>query len=131
MRHFSRRDFLASTTVAVASAVAHGAVSTSSRAAEIVRKPSPLPIVIFSKVYQELNLNFEDAAALTSEAGLNGVDSPVRPRGEILPERVADDLPRYAAILKKRGLTLPLLTTAILSPASPHAEEILRIAKKV
>jgi sugar phosphate isomerase/epimerase len=40
-------------------------------------------------------------------------------------------LPQYAAALNKRGLQLPLLTTAILSVSSPHAEEILRTAKKL
>ena len=90
-----------------------------------------LPIVVFSKVYQELKLNFEDAAALTAEAGMDGIDCTVRPGGEILPEHAARELPRYAAALKKRGLQLPLLTTAITSVSSPHAEEILRTAKKL
>jgi hypothetical protein len=90
-----------------------------------------LPIVIFTKVYQSLNLGFEEAASLTAEASLSGVDSPVRPAGEVLPEKVADDLPRYAEALRKHGLSLPLLTTAIISPSSPQAEEILRTAKKL
>ena len=67
-------------------------------------------IVLFSKVYQELNLNFDDAADLTREAGLQGLDVPLRPGGEVLPERASEDLPRYAEALKKRGLRLPLLT---------------------
>jgi L-ribulose-5-phosphate 3-epimerase len=87
------------------------------------------PIVVFSKVYQELKLSFEDAAAVTAEAGLDGVDPPVRTGGEILPERVTQDLPRYAEILRRQKLRMPLITSGITSTSSPHAEEVLRTAK--
>jgi sugar phosphate isomerase/epimerase len=89
------------------------------------------PIVVFTKVCQTLKLSFEDVAAVTAEAGLDGVDCPVRPGGEIEPERAAEELQRYAETLKARHLGVPLLTTAITRPSSPHAEEILRTAKKV
>jgi len=89
------------------------------------------PLVVFTKVYQTLKLSFSDSAALTEKAGLNGVDVPVRPGGEIEPERATDELPRYAEALRTRHLTMPLLTTAILSPSSPHAEDILRTARKL
>jgi len=89
------------------------------------------PVVVFSKIYQELKLNFEEAAALTAEAGLDGIDCPVRDGGEVLPERVADDLPRYAEALRKHGLSMPLLTTGITSTSSPHAEQILKTGKRL
>lgn len=88
------------------------------------------PIVVFSKVYQTLKLNFDEAADVTAEAGLEGVDCPVRPGGEILPENVAEQLPRYAGALQKRRLGMPLLTTAITSLDSPNTEGILRSAKR-
>jgi L-ribulose-5-phosphate 3-epimerase len=88
------------------------------------------PIVVFSKVYQELKLNFEDSAEVTAEAGLAGVDPTVRPAGEVLPERVADDLGQYAEALRKHRLQMPLLTTAITSTSSPQTEQILNAAKK-
>jgi sugar phosphate isomerase/epimerase len=91
---------------------------------------SACPIVVFSKIYQELNLNFESSAALTAEAGLDGIDCPVRPGGEILPERAAEDLPRYAEILGRKQLKLHLVTSGITGVASPYAEPILRAAKK-
>lgn len=121
----TRRDFL--TRAAVLSSAAAGLPSQVFAAPE-----SKLPpIVVFSKVYQELKLSFDDAAALTAQAGLDGVDPPVRPAGEVLPERVAEDLPRYHALLQKRGLSMPLITTAITSTATPHAEEILKTAKRL
>lgn len=124
----SRREFLERMLLS-ASATALGAGSNSKvRGAEISAAP---PVVVFTKVYQELNLGFEDAAAVTAEAGLNGIDCPVRPGGEILPERVAEDLPKYVETLRRRGLSLPLLTTAITSVTSPQAETIVRTAKKL
>lgn len=90
-----------------------------------------LPIVVFSKAYQPLKLTFEEAAEFTAESGLDGVDPPVRPDGEIRPERVAEELPLYVEALRKRGLRMPYLTTAITSTSSPHAETVLRTAGKL
>jgi sugar phosphate isomerase/epimerase len=123
----SRREFIGKTALSV------GALALSPYAVPSVagaEKLSP-PIVVFSKVYQTLSLNFDDAAAVTSEAGLDGVDPPLRPGGEILPERTTEDLSRYVEAMRKRKLQLPLLTTAIVNTSSPHAEEILRTAKKL
>jgi sugar phosphate isomerase/epimerase len=119
----SRRQFLAQATIlAAGAAVCRGAGPT----------PGPgefkPPLVVFSKVYQELKLGFEEAAELTAAAGLDGVDCPVRPGGEILPERAAQDLPRYAQALRKRKVDLLLLTTGILGPETPYARDVLNTA---
>jgi len=127
VNQLSRRDFIARALVASSSAALCRGDVLLARTDESVS----LPIVVFSKVYQELGLGFDASAALTAEAGLNGIDCTVRPGGEILPEHAVRELPQYAAALSKRGLQLPLLTTAILSVSSPHAEEILRTAKKL
>jgi len=86
---------------------------------------------VFSKIYQELKLDFDAAAEVTAQAGLDGIDCPVRDGGEILPEHAAEQLPRYAEALQKRKLQIPLLTTGITSPSSPHAETVLRTARKL
>ncbi len=106
-------------------------------AAAGVRRPAfgagawPPPVVVFSKVYQEIKLDFESAAALTAAAGLAGIDCPVRPGGEIEPGRAADDMPRYAEALRRRGVAMRLLTTGIVGTDSPHAETILRTARQL
>jgi L-ribulose-5-phosphate 3-epimerase len=123
----SRRDFINCGLAASSAMTLYGGDVFSSLAAE----GAVPPIVVFSKVYQELKLSFDDAAAVTAEAGLDGVDCPVRPGGEILPEHASEEMPKYVAALGKRGLKMPLLTTAITSPSSPHAEEILRTARKL
>src|SRR5207244_12749299 len=68
--------------------------------------------------------------ALTEEIGLDGIDCPVRPGGQVLPERATDDLPHYAEALHKHARKLLLLTTAILNPTSAHAETILHLAQQ-
>lgn len=123
----SRRDFIARTALASSAAALCGAGAFPAVAAE----QWPPSVVVFSKIYQDLKLNFEDAAALTAEAGLDGIDCPVRPGGEILPEHAAAQMLEYAAALKKRGLQMPFVTTGITSVASPHTEEILRTAKQL
>src|SRR5882672_12072472 len=86
-----RREFVAKSIMATSGAAIAPGVSFRASAAE----KTSIPIVVFSKVYQTLKLTYEEAAALTTEAGLDGVDCPVRPAGEVLPERATEDLPRY------------------------------------
>ncbi len=127
MNKLSRRDFIAKTLAASSTAALCG----SSALPALAEAKSAPAIVVFSKVYQALKLNFDEAAAVTAEAGIEAIDCPVRPGGEILPEHVTAELPQYAEALRKRGLQLPLLTTAITSVSSPHTEDILRAAKKL
>jgi sugar phosphate isomerase/epimerase len=105
-------------------------LETAARCSLAASAPLP-PIALFSKVYQELQLSFDEAADVTAAAGLDGIDCPVRPGGEVLPERVAEDLPRYAEALAKRDAKVLLLTTAIVNATSPHAETVLRTARKL
>src|SRR2546423_15191346 len=93
---FSRREFIMKTALFSATAVAGGGMLSAVGA----EKFAP-PIALFSKVYQTLKLNFDDAAAVTAEAGLDGIDPPVRPDGEVLPERVEEDLPNDNDALRK------------------------------
>ena len=122
----SRRDFLTRSALAAAGTLA----CAQSAPLALAQQKDPLPIVVFSKVYQTLNLSYEDAAAITAEAGLDGVDVPLRPKGEVEPERVKEDLPRYIEALKKRNLSMPLIATAITGISSPHAEAVLRMARR-
>ncbi len=123
----SRRQFL-SRTATLASAAALGDLGSAPMFAAGL---SSQPIVVFSKVYREAKLSLEDSVDLTAEVGLDGLDCPVRPNEQVLPERVKDDLPRYVELLRKRNLQMPLLTTAIFSPQSPYTNDILSTAKRL
>ena len=122
----SRRDFLGELTACGATLAASGLPALGAEQSGVTP-----PIVVFSKIYQELNLNFDRAAELTALAGLAGVDCPVRGGGEILPEHATEQLPQYAEILGRRQLQIKLLTTDITSVSSPHAETVLRAAQKL
>jgi sugar phosphate isomerase/epimerase len=126
-RDFSRRDFIRAASLASAAALAGENTAWSG----LDTTGFLPPIAVFSKVFQELKLDFEASAALTAEAGLDGIDCAVRPGGEILPERAKDEMPQYAAALKKHGSRMLLLTTGITGPASPHAESVLRAARQL
>ncbi len=122
----SRREFLTRSAIASA-AVAAGATLPGVHAAGAAMPR--YPIIAFSKPFQ--SLNYSDTADVVAEVGFDGIECPVRPKGQVEPERVADDLPRLVEALKKRGKEVTMLTTAITSPAQPHAERVLRTAAQL
>ena len=86
----------------------------------------PWSINLFSKHLQFLG--YDEMAEASAESGLDGVDLSVRPGGHVLPENVERDLPLAAKAVKKAGLGLPMMTTAITDPEDPVTEKILQIA---
>ncbi len=124
--HWSRRKFLKRSALL--------GTSTILTSPSVFAAPSPIPhrkIVVFSKVYQTLKLSYEQSSDLTAEAGLDGIDCPVRAGGEVLPERVEEDLPRYAKALALRKVHMPLIVTGIIGVDSPSAEIVLRTARRL
>jgi sugar phosphate isomerase/epimerase len=83
-------------------------------------------IAIFSKHLQWLDIPAMADAA--KEAGFQAIDLTVRPGGHIEPERAPVELPRAAEEIRKRGLELAMITTAIQSVETPHADAVLRAA---
>lgn len=78
-----------------------------------------------------LFLNYEDTADFFAELGFDGVEAAVRPGGHVLPERVEEDLPKFVAALRRRGLELTILTSGISRVDQPHAEKTLRTAAQL
>ncbi len=62
--------------------------------------------------------------------GVDGLDLTVRPRGSVLPETVAEDLPLVAEMARKNGLLLEMMVSNITSAKTPHAKNVLKIAAK-
>jgi sugar phosphate isomerase/epimerase len=66
--------------------------------------------------------------------GFDGVDLPVRPAtgrlpaGRVLPERARADLAGVIDALGTYGLSVPMLTTAIVNADEPYAEDIVSVA---
>jgi sugar phosphate isomerase/epimerase len=89
-------------------------------------KRPKLKLSIFSKHLQWAP--YDEMAAFAAGAGFDGVDITVRAGGHVLPERVADDLPRAVEAVRKAGLDVPMITAGIVDASSPHAESILKTA---
>jgi sugar phosphate isomerase/epimerase len=83
-------------------------------------------IHVFSKHLQWLD--YRALAETIAATGFDGVDLPVRPAGHVLPERVHDDLPRAVEAMRKVGLTVDMITTAIDKARDAHTEHILKTA---
>ena len=120
MNPLTRREFLATSTLA-AGALALGVQPA--RAASQQR----FPIIGFTKPFQKLGC--DETADVAAQAGWEGIELPLRAKGQIEPERVEEELPKMHAALEKRGLSIGLITTDIVNPATPHAEKVLRTAK--
>lgn len=83
-------------------------------------------IHVFSKHLQWLD--YRGMAETAAEIGFDGVDLTVRPRGHVSPERVEDDLPRAVEAVKRAGLRVEMITSAINDPRDKHTEPILKTA---
>ncbi len=79
-----------------------------------------------------IGLSYDEIATLGAEAGFNGVESPIRPKGHIEPGKVVDELPKYIEALKKQGLEMTIMTSGINEVSKEQrTEEVLRTAAKL
>jgi len=110
----TRRDFLATLTVG--------------QAVPPVGSSQP-QLCIFSK--HLANLNWDQLGKTTGELGFHGVDLTVRAKGHVLPERVAEDLPRAVERIRAHGVTVPMITTELLQASHPTARPIFSTAGRL
>jgi sugar phosphate isomerase/epimerase len=88
-------------------------------------RPRPV-LCLFSK--HAAKLNYAELGKFAREANYDGIDLTVRPGGHVLPERVADDLPKAAAAIASAGAKLPMITTGLTDPRTPESIATLRTA---
>lgn len=118
-RAFVTKATLATALTAVAPHLSRAAAPTANR----------FKIIAFSKPFAQMNP--EETADLVAEVGWDGIECPVRAKaGQILPERVEEDLPKMVEALKKRGKEVTMITTEI-TKIDPLAEKVLRTAAKL
>ncbi len=84
---------------------------------------------LFSKHLPKMN--WQKLGQTVKKLGFGGVDLTVRPQGHVLPERAAEDLPNAVTAIRAEGLTVPMITTGLLSAADPTAKPILQTAGKL
>lgn len=81
----------------------------------------------FTKALQ--HLSYEDCAKVIAKLGFDGVESAVRPKGQVESERVADDLPRLINALQAEGLKMTVMTSALSEVSEEQfTEKVLRTA---
>lgn len=122
----SRRSFIKKTVLAGSILPI---VNAKAMAAPVVgRKADKLKVHVFSKHLQFLN--YADMADAAKEIGFDGVDLTVRPKGHVLPERVADDLPKAVEAIRKAGLEHTMITTAVQDASDSTDQKIVETAGK-
>lgn len=88
------------------------------------------PTLCFFSKHLE-NLNYDQLGKAVRDAGFGGVDLTVRPKGHVLPERVAEDLPRAYEAIRSHGLSVPMISTGLVSASDPAARPTLKTAAKL
>jgi sugar phosphate isomerase/epimerase len=122
-RELSRREFVAGAAL-MGAAAALAPVALSAEAAARKR----FKILVFTKPFQTLGAN--ETADLVARIGWDGVELPVRKGGQVLPEKVEDDLPKFVEALRGRGRELAIATTDVTS-LTPLNEKVLRAVSKL
>jgi sugar phosphate isomerase/epimerase len=123
----SRRDFLAKGALAAgAGALALGPVVSMAGGADA---PPRFALIGFSKPFQKYTP--AQTAELVDTVGWDGIEIPVRAKGQIEPERAPDELPKFAEALRRQKRDIYLLATDITSLKTPHAETVLRAMAKL
>jgi sugar phosphate isomerase/epimerase len=123
---WSRRDFIGTAAAGAVGLVA-GRSTADGRSAPAA--PGSVTLSVFSKHLQ--HLDYRALAETIAEAGFDGIDLTVREGGHVLPERVRDDLPKAVEAAHVSGLSVPMITTTIVSARDPHAEAVLATAGRL
>ena len=84
------------------------------------------PLCLFSKHLPMLEA--QPLARALKSLGFAGIDLTVRPGGHVIPERAAEDLPRFLKTVRDEGVEVPMITTALVSASETTARPILATA---
>jgi L-ribulose-5-phosphate 3-epimerase len=104
-------------------------LSAAAGAAALQAAPSRPVLCFFSKHLQDMN--YDQVGKSLHDAGFDGVDLTVRPKGHVLPERVTEDLPRAYEAIRSHGLQVPMISTELLSASDPAARPTLQTAARL
>ena len=93
---------------------------------ENIEAEKKYPINFFTKPLDKYGNDF--MIDTLKMGGVDGLDLTVRPKGSVLPEKVAEDLPVVAEMAKNNGLFLEMMVSNITSDKTPYAKNVLKIA---
>ena len=75
--------------------------------------------------------SYVEVARMLKQLGVAGPDLTVRRGGLVSPDNVTEQLPKAMAAFRDQGLTIPMITTNILSASEPQTRPILSSAAKL
>lgn len=122
--NYSRKDFIKLSALGISAIPLLGFDTPLSALRD--KKADTLNVHLFSKHLQFLDYN--DMSEAAAEMGFNGLDLTVRPKGHVLPERVAEDLPKAVTSMKSHGLSPLMMTTEVTDAKDPRQELVLKTA---
>jgi L-ribulose-5-phosphate 3-epimerase len=88
-------------------------------------------ICLFTDHLDDFGYSYADVARMLKQLRIAGPDLTVRPGGLVLPERVAEDLPKAVAAFRDAGLAVPMISTGLTSANDPAANATLSTAGKL
>jgi sugar phosphate isomerase/epimerase len=132
----NRRKFLGvATPIAASALIARRSCAASNEADDSrgVKRAVPLAdrICLFTDHLDDFGYSYADVARMLEQLKIAGPDLTVRPGGLVLPERVAEDLPKAVAAFREAGLTVPMISTGLTSASDPAAAATLSTAGKL
>jgi len=77
------------------------------------------------------DLSYADLARVIRKLGFQGIEGTVRPGGQVLPERVEEDLPKLMEALQGEKLEMTIMASGIHRADDPLSEKTLRLASKL
>jgi sugar phosphate isomerase/epimerase len=127
MKSISRRSFVQA---AAGTALAFAPFDSLTLAQGQRRKAGfPGTLCFFSKHLPRMN--GRELGRTLKAMGFEGVDLTVRPGGHVDPKRVTSDLPVFADAIRNEGLSVPMITTELLTDADPVAQPTLETAARL
>jgi sugar phosphate isomerase/epimerase len=123
----TRADFLRGTVATGVGATIGGALPFTASAAQSIPQPVGGQPVVSAFIRAVLGMDMPTLAKFLNDAGFDGAEVPVRANlSYIRPDQVAEQLPRLADALARRGKRIYCVTSDILSADAPHAETIVK-----
>lgn len=107
-------------------AVASGLVRAQDSPAQQADAPEDWPIVLFEKPVQALS--YQEIADEVAQMGLRGLEATIRPKGHILPENAAKEIPSMMKALEAAGLDTVIAATRFIN-ATPETSDFLKILR--
>ncbi|MBL7971630.1 MAG: sugar phosphate isomerase/epimerase [Prolixibacteraceae bacterium] len=116
-----RRRFIQTTGLSVAGLSLSGSTwGTSEANGKTVKRP----LCVFTKCLQFLTM--DEMGEVLAQLGFDGADIPVRAGGQIDPSNVKTELPQAVKTLRKYGVEIPMIVTAITDPDNPDSVATLQ-----